>query len=252
MHNGYIRLHRKILDNPLFKKSTYFHLWSCLLLLANHTPNKIMWNGDIIVINEGQLVTGRKELSIKTGIPESTIEDILKFLEKQHQIRQQKTTKFRLITVINWKQYQNSDSKSDNKATTKQQQADTNNNDKNDKNENNILSTNVDEPTAPAEIEYIPEERSNSTENKQVMGIMLAFRRINPTLKINHRTHRTAIKEMIKMFGYDKLKKYAQYAISVQGQKYAPTITTPYLLQQKIAELKIYYDKNSNSQILSI
>lgn len=90
-----------------------------------------MWNKDIIIVKEGQFITGRKQLNEITGIPESTIEDILAFLESQGQIQQQKTTKFRLITIINWKEYQNSD----NKATTKQQQADTNKNDKNDKNE---------------------------------------------------------------------------------------------------------------------
>ena len=58
-------------------------------------------------------------------------------LEKQHQIRQQKTTKFRLITIQNWNKYQSSDNNSDNKATTKQQQPDTYNNDKNIKNEKN-------------------------------------------------------------------------------------------------------------------
>ena len=78
-----------------------------------------------------------KTLSEQTGIAESTIEDILKFLERQHQIQQQKTSKFRLITIVKWDEFQSSDNTSDNKATTKQQQTDTYNNDKNVKNEKN-------------------------------------------------------------------------------------------------------------------
>src|SRR3990167_6911251 len=136
---GYIRLHRCLLENPISKKPVYAWLWTTLLLLANHQPNKFMWNGDIIIIKEGELLTGRKELSLKTGIPETTIEDILKYLERQHQIRQQKTTKFRIITIIEWKKYQSSDIKSDNKPTTSRQQADTNKNDKNDKNDKKHL-----------------------------------------------------------------------------------------------------------------
>lgn len=131
--NGYVKLHRVLLDNPISKKPQYAWLWATLLLLANHKPNKFMWNGEIIIIKEGQLLTGRKQLSEKTGIPESTVEDILKYLETQQQIQQQKTTKFRLITIVNWTKYQISNNKSNNKATTKQQQADTNKNDKNDK-----------------------------------------------------------------------------------------------------------------------
>src|ERR1043165_6378566 len=133
MENGWIKVHRKLLENPIASKQHYGWLWITLLLMANHKEKKAIWNGDILVIHEGQILTGRKELSRRTRIPESTIEDILKFLETQHQIQQQKTTKFRLITVLNWKEYQNTNNNSDNKATTKQQQSDTNKNVKNDK-----------------------------------------------------------------------------------------------------------------------
>lgn len=92
-------------------------------MMANHKPDKIMWNGGTLQIEVGQFVTGRKALSRISGVPESSVEDILNFLENEQQIRQQKTTKFRLITIVNWVEYQ---SRSDNKATTKQQQADTN------------------------------------------------------------------------------------------------------------------------------
>lgn len=90
-----------------------------------------MTNGKIIFIKEGQLLTGRKQLALGTGIPESTIEDILKLLENEHQIQQQKTTKYRLITIVNWSEHQ----KSDSQPTTRQQPADTNNKVKNVKKE---------------------------------------------------------------------------------------------------------------------
>lgn len=128
MENGWIKLHRKIIGKGFYNKSQYFHLWVHLLLCANHDSKEFMWNGNIILVKEGQMITGRKELSQQTGIPQSTIEDILKFLETQHQIRQQKTTKYRLITIVNWVKHQKSDSKSNSRATTEQQQADTNKN----------------------------------------------------------------------------------------------------------------------------
>lgn len=133
--NGWIKLHRKTIEKGFYKKSQYVHLWVHLLLNVNHEPKEFMWNGNIILIKEGQMVTGRNELSDQTGIPQSTIEDILKFLETQHQIQQQKTTKYRLITIVNWIKHQSSDSKSNNRATTEQQQADTNKNEEKVKNE---------------------------------------------------------------------------------------------------------------------
>lgn len=134
MENGWIKLHRKILDNPISKKPNYLALWVVLLLKANHKEKQMIWNNNIIIIKEGQLLTGRKELARETGIPEGTIEGILTAMEQnQHLIEQQKTTKYRVITILNWKDYQASDNKTDNKPTTNRQQTDTNKNDNNDK-----------------------------------------------------------------------------------------------------------------------
>jgi len=118
MQNGWIKIHRKIQDKGYFKRSAYVHLWLCLLLKANHEKKEFMWNGEIIMVKAGQLITGRKELSAQTGIPETTIERILDFFKNEHQIEQQKTNKYRLITIVKWGSYQNMDINSDNKRTT--------------------------------------------------------------------------------------------------------------------------------------
>ncbi len=124
---GYIKLHRMILDNPISQNPKYLCLWITLLLMANHKECSFIWNGKVAKVNQGQILTGRKKLSKQTNIPETTIEDILNFLENEQQIRQQKTTKYRLITILNWNKYQITD----NKATTKRQQSDTYKNVKN-------------------------------------------------------------------------------------------------------------------------
>lgn len=123
MDNGWISVHRKLKEKGFYHKSQYIHLWIHLLLTANHKPTKFFWNGEEIEVHRGQLITGRKELSIETGIPETTIERILKCLENGHQIGQQKTTKYRLITIQKYEDYQSRTSK----RTTSGQQADTNN-----------------------------------------------------------------------------------------------------------------------------
>lgn len=126
MENGWIKIHRQIVNKGYYKKSAYIHLWLHLLLSVNHQNKEFIWNGKIISVKAGQFISGRKELSDATGIPESTIERILKMLENEHQIEQQKTTKYRLITILNWKNYQ----ESDNKRTTNGQQTDTNKNER--------------------------------------------------------------------------------------------------------------------------
>jgi hypothetical protein len=146
---GWIKVYRKIQEKGYYKKSAYVHLWVHLLLNANHEPKEFMWNNQIIIVKEGQLIAGRKELSKETGIPETTIERILDYLEKDKQIGQQKTTKFRLITVLNWKEYQGSGQQTDNKRTTDGHKQEC----KNDKNINYIS---LDEQIKPFESQYAP------------------------------------------------------------------------------------------------
>lgn len=138
---GWIMLHRKILENPISSKPTWAWLWVVLLLKANHEEKKIIWNNSTITVKEGQFITGRDKLSKETGINSSSIERILKYLENEHQIEQQKTTKYRLITILNWKSYQEKNIKSNNRRTTDEQQMNTNNNDNNEKNDNKNTNT---------------------------------------------------------------------------------------------------------------
>lgn len=125
---GWISLHRKTIDSAIYKDSEAVHLWVHLLLMANHKPNQAFMDGKPITVKSGQLITGRKALSVQTGISESKIQRLLKKFQKCHMIEQQTTTKNRLISITNYEQYQ----KPNNKRTAGEQQANTNNNDNNE------------------------------------------------------------------------------------------------------------------------
>lgn len=110
-------------------------LWVHLLLMANHEESTFIWNNHKQTLKSGQLLTGRKKLAEQTGIPSSNIYRMLNYLENEHQIEQQKTNKYTVITIKNWGTYQKEDSKVNNKWTTNGQQMDTYKKDKKDKNE---------------------------------------------------------------------------------------------------------------------
>ncbi len=133
-------------DSSFYKKSAYVHLWVHLLLLANSAENKILWNKKPLTIEEGQILTGRLQLSKATGIAQTTIEDILSVFEDLGKIRQQKTTKFRIITIVKWGQYQ----MSDNKPTTNRQQTDTLKNKENKENTTSVVASKKKEPKISA------------------------------------------------------------------------------------------------------
>jgi hypothetical protein len=139
---GWITLSRKLLDNPIFKKPDYLAVWMFLLLKANHKETSFIWNNKKHTLKKGQLLTGRKKIAQVTGIAESQIYKILKYLELEQQIEQQKTTKFTIITIINWDKYQQKEQQkeqqSNNRVTTKEQQSNTYNNGNNGNKDNNI------------------------------------------------------------------------------------------------------------------
>lgn len=133
---GYIKLYRKLLDNPIIMKDNdYLAVWIYLLLNATHKEIEAVFNGEKITLHKGQLITGRKSISEKLGISESKTQRVLKCFESEHQIEQQTTRHNRLITILMWKEYQVSEQQNEqvmnNKRTTNEQLMNTNNNVKN-------------------------------------------------------------------------------------------------------------------------
>ena len=141
MHRGYIKLWRKSFDNPFMRRPVVLSLWIHLLLSANHKDREELLGGKRITCSPGQFTTGRNQLSEEIDIPSTTIERILKTLENEHQIGQQKTTTNRLITIVNWKRYQQDGQQSgqrpDSDRTASGQRVDTPKECKNVKNDKN-------------------------------------------------------------------------------------------------------------------
>lgn len=143
MTQGYIKLHRNLLDNPIIQKPEYNSIWTCLLLMANHKDTTFIFNNKRQTLKAGQLITGRKALARKTKINESQVYKILKYLETEQQIELQSNNQFTTVTILNWQKYQGNgtteyeenEQPSNSDVTTTQQPSNTYKNDKNIKNE---------------------------------------------------------------------------------------------------------------------
>lgn len=133
---GWISTYRKILENPIVcKDSDYFAVWMYLLLNATHKESPAIFNKKKIILKKGQLITGRKAIAEKFDISESKVQRILKTFEIEQQIEQQTCSRNRLISIINWNEYQQSEQRIEqpvnNERTTSEQPVNTNNNDNN-------------------------------------------------------------------------------------------------------------------------
>lgn len=130
---GWIKLHRKVLDNPIVcKDSDHIAVWMYILLNATHKEYPVVFSGNKIILQPGQLITGRKVIAEKFKISESKVQRILKVFESEQQIEQQNGNKNRLISILSWSEYQSSEQQDEqllnNKRTTTEQQLNTNKN----------------------------------------------------------------------------------------------------------------------------
>ena len=102
MENGFIVLHRKLLDWEWADDPLTGWLWVRLLLMVNHKDKK--WRG--IVIKRGQVVTKYGELAKITGLSEWQVRTRLKTLEECGCLTKAATNKYSVITICNYDSYQ--------------------------------------------------------------------------------------------------------------------------------------------------
>ncbi len=130
MENGWIKLHRKTLKNPIVcKDAAHLAIWTYLLLMATHEEHATLFEGKKITLQPGQLVTGRKKIALEMDLSEAKVQRVLKDFEIEQQIEQQTKSHGRLITITNWNQYQlceqQTERRVNNKRTTTEQQVNT-------------------------------------------------------------------------------------------------------------------------------
>ena len=102
MSNGYIKLHRKILDNGVFADAELLKVFVWCILKANTTPN-IVYGRKVDV---GQFITGRVSAAEELHLKPSTVYKRMQVLKKQGYIDINSSTKNSLITVVKFKSYQ--------------------------------------------------------------------------------------------------------------------------------------------------
>lgn len=101
--NGWIKLHRDIVNWEWYRDIPTFKLFMHLLIMANHQDKK--WQGE--TIKTGQVLTGRKSLSEDTGLSEQQVRTAVKKLLKTGEISTSKSTnRFSIITICNYNAYQ--------------------------------------------------------------------------------------------------------------------------------------------------
>ena len=98
----WIKFHRKSVSWEWFKDSKTFHVFMYLILMAQFEDTKFRGQE----IKRGQLMTGRKKISADTGISEQSIRTALSNLKSTNEITIKSTSKYSIITICNYNEYQ--------------------------------------------------------------------------------------------------------------------------------------------------
>ena len=127
MEQGWIKLHRGILEMPIWTEATSEQkvLLVTLLMMANHCEKKWEWRGKSFTACPGQFVTSLPALVQKCGKNSSVqkIRTALKRFANYEFLTDEPTPHNRLITIVNWGVYQCGDGAVTDLITDEQQAA---------------------------------------------------------------------------------------------------------------------------------
>lgn len=153
---GWISIDRSIQNHWLFKeKRTFskFEAWIYLLMEANHSKAKVPIGNQIVTVERGQRLTSILTLSDLFNWSRFKVKTFLDLLESDGMLEVKTTSKYTLITIVNYDFYQSEQGRNQHQndikptskqhqsninTTSKQHQTNTNNNDNKDNNEKNV------------------------------------------------------------------------------------------------------------------
>lgn len=107
-NDGWIRLYRQIQKGHLWLEKPFDkgRAWVDLLLLANYEDVEIYFNGELVLVTRGQLITSIRRLSERWGWSKDKVLRFLDMLEKEGMIKRQSDANRTLVTIVNYGIYQ--------------------------------------------------------------------------------------------------------------------------------------------------
>lgn len=223
VQNGWVKLHRKIVDWEWYQDDKVFRVFLHLLLTANHEEKK--WQGK--TIGRGQKITSYAHLAHDTGLSVRSIRTAISKLQMTGEVTYQNELKYSLITINNWDSYQVTDKQNDtltDKVATSKRQANDNKQElKELKNEKKTTKEDKSSKFNPLGSEIIKALTSVDPKNKTYYG---------------NTTQRGACDFLLNEYGLDNVLKRIEILPKTNKLQFFPTITTPCQLKDKWVQLE--------------
>lgn len=138
---GWIKLHRQLLDSTIFQNERLLKLWIWILMRASHEGKKVRLGLKEYTLSAGEFVFGYETAKEELNMPVTTLHRFMDILKREKRIGIKVENKKTIVTIENWGFFQcggNQSGKSmENQWKDNGKSMETNKNVKNYKNINN-------------------------------------------------------------------------------------------------------------------
>jgi hypothetical protein len=111
MNGGWIKLHRKLLDSPIWANLNLLKFWIWCLLKASYQSIAVKDGLAELSLRPGQFLYTHGEASAQTGLSQKVVRVCVEILGREMGIKMGriKGSKKSILTVLNWESYQGDD-----------------------------------------------------------------------------------------------------------------------------------------------
>lgn len=236
---GWIKIYRKSLDSAVWKNPMIWFVWSWCLLKASHDDIEFPFNNIDIVVKRGSFITGL--LSAKKELPTLSVQNIrtaFKYLKSTGRLTVTSSSKFSVITIVKWEEYQDTNKQTNKPLTNKQQTTN-----KPLTTYKNVRIKELKKYNTKEDMENLKKKIQGNIKTKDindVYRVVEAFKPVNKfwhTLEDNPKQMDAAYR-MIQVAGFDQVMKVIAILPQTNKIPYLANIFSPVKLEEKWSDLE--------------
>lgn len=178
--SGWIKLYRKLSDNPLWicEPFTRGQAWVDLLMLASYEDSFFYVRDIRVDVKRGQIAWSENRLAKRWGWSRTKVRKFLNDLEKEQQLIQQKNKVTQVITLKKYEYYQEKEPQKDHRKTTGRPQEDLLKEIKEVKEDKRIIYSFIEKDFEKTFIDWLEYKKAKKQSYKSEKSIQAAYNKL--------------------------------------------------------------------------
>jgi len=118
--DGYIKLHRRVMESAVFDNPVLFKVWVWCMMRAAYTAHEVVLGQNKVDLLPGQFIFGRRTCAEQLNINQSSLYRYLQLLESMGNLNIKSNNRFSVVTIVNWCLYQGDGQQSEQQSEQRQ------------------------------------------------------------------------------------------------------------------------------------